>query len=431
MYKNHYYAIVVGAGPAGSAAALTLAKNNLAVVMFERGKFPGSKNMFGGTIYREPTAQVFPDFWHQAPLERAVCRDEAWFMEADSAVTVGFSGLRFAQEPFNKFTVLRSKFDKWMAEQAELAGAHLVCSTLVKHLAYKGKKVTGVILDDGSKVGADAVILAEGVNSQLTLEAKMRRPYQAQQLTLYVQEILELDSNRIEERFNLEKNQGAIIGMIGYPTSGAIGKAGLWTNNNSLAIMAGGYLWDLMQKGLSPWLLLQRTKQHPLVKKLIQGSRVVQYKSHMIPKGGYNAFPDLCSDGIVVAGDAASMVSGRRGTDLAMLTGQYAAQAVIQAKAKGDFTAKTLAAYANKVNRSFFIEDIKAAEGNVEYFHHHPDADYLLAKTFNDIGYAYFSEGVMTEREKSKMINETILAEQPVAKTLFDMYAGYKHWGVF
>ncbi|MFZ3170525.1 MAG: FAD-dependent oxidoreductase [Carboxydocellales bacterium] len=429
MYKNHYDAIVVGAGPSGSVAALTLAKNNLSVALLERGKFPGSKNMFGGTIYREPTEKVFPAFWHEAPIERAVVRDEAWFMEQDSYVSVGFNGLRFAQEPYNKFTVLRSHFDKWMAGKAEQAGAQLICNALARHVKFKGKKAVGVVLDDGSELGADVVVLAEGATSLLTRETKLRQDYTSHQFTLYVQEILELDSETIESRFNLEKDEGAIIGMIGYPTAGAIGKAGIWTNKNTLSIITGGYLWDLLQKGLSPYLLLQRTKQHPLVKRLIQGAKIVQYKAHMIPKGGYNALPKLCADGIVVVGDAAGMISGHRGTDLAMLTGAYGAQAIVQAKAKGDFTAKTLAAYPNKVSRSFFMKDIKSAEQTVEYYHHNPDADYLLCKTLNEIGYSFFSEGLLTSQEKMQKITNIVLGVQPMPKTLLDLYKGYQHWG--
>ena len=43
--------IVVGAGPAGSAAALVLARAGCDVVLLERGPFPGAKNMYGGVVY--------------------------------------------------------------------------------------------------------------------------------------------------------------------------------------------------------------------------------------------------------------------------------------------------------------------------------------------------------------------------------------------
>ena len=44
-------AVVVGAGPAGSAAALELAKAGRDVVIVERGAFPGAKNVYGGVVY--------------------------------------------------------------------------------------------------------------------------------------------------------------------------------------------------------------------------------------------------------------------------------------------------------------------------------------------------------------------------------------------
>ena len=64
--------IVVGAGPAGLSAAYLLAKAGLKVAVIERGDFPGSKNVMGGVLYRQPTEEIFPDFWRTAPLERHI-----------------------------------------------------------------------------------------------------------------------------------------------------------------------------------------------------------------------------------------------------------------------------------------------------------------------------------------------------------------------
>ena len=62
--------IVVGAGPAGIACAITVARAGKQVVLIERGKFSGSKNVFGGAIYAQPTREIFPDFEKTAPIER-------------------------------------------------------------------------------------------------------------------------------------------------------------------------------------------------------------------------------------------------------------------------------------------------------------------------------------------------------------------------
>ncbi|MSX78466.1 MAG: FAD-dependent oxidoreductase, partial [Actinobacteria bacterium] len=55
--------IVVGAGPAGSCAAIAAAKAGKRVVLIERGPFPGSKNMYGGVIYPRILDELIPDWF--------------------------------------------------------------------------------------------------------------------------------------------------------------------------------------------------------------------------------------------------------------------------------------------------------------------------------------------------------------------------------
>ena len=70
QFKNRTEVIVVGAGPAGVACAITLARAGKEVVLIERGSFSGAKNMFGGAIYADATREIFPDFEENAPIER-------------------------------------------------------------------------------------------------------------------------------------------------------------------------------------------------------------------------------------------------------------------------------------------------------------------------------------------------------------------------
>ncbi len=63
-------AIVVGAGMAGNAAALTMAKRDLKVLQIERGEYPGAKNVQGAILYADAVEKLVPGFRDDAPLER-------------------------------------------------------------------------------------------------------------------------------------------------------------------------------------------------------------------------------------------------------------------------------------------------------------------------------------------------------------------------
>ena len=49
--EQRFDAIVVGAGPAGCACGYKLAQNGLQVLVVERGRFAGAKNMWGGAFF--------------------------------------------------------------------------------------------------------------------------------------------------------------------------------------------------------------------------------------------------------------------------------------------------------------------------------------------------------------------------------------------
>ena len=433
--RDSYDAIVVGAGPAGSAAAYIMAQKGLNVCLMERGDFPGSKNMFGGALYRQTTETVFPAFWKEAPYERILTEDMIWFLDDDSAVKMGFNGLRFDKEPYNKFSALRPKVDQWFANEAVKKGAHLETKALVKDVKVKKslfgrRQIQGVIMEDGSEVESNAVILAEGVNAFLTKKLGLRSDFPSKTVTLYVKEVLELDENKINERFQLEGNQGTNIAFIGYPTVGIIGKGGLWTNKNSISLIVGGYLDQMVDRKLSPFHLMQRFKAHPLIKRMIEGAKTVEYMSHLTPKGGYLFVPTLYDSGVLVTGDAGVMVSGRRGTDIAMITGMHAAETVCQAKAKGEFSKQIMSAYMQKLNQTFFMKNIKSNKDHLKYFETHNDADFLINDYANDIAYNFFTEDMLTAPERTEKMLNLIKKNQPPIKTLKDLIAGAQNWGV-
>lgn len=436
MGNDRYDCIVIGAGPAGSSAALTMARENMSVLLLERGDAPGSKKLFAGTIHRAPTDEILPAFWQEAPLERPVVSDELWLMDNTSAVKIGFTGLNYGAPPYNKFTVLRYKWDNWLAQQAVKAGAHLRTRALVRRLLFEAdglikKRIVGVELDSGEKIYSHIVIIAEGCSANLTGQAGLRSPIKPEHLSHQVFEILYLPSGIIEERFNLEKGQGAVVGMIGYPNSGTIGKGGLWLQKDSVALTVGSLLNQMITGGLSPYQLLARLKAHPLIKRLLHGAETIEYGSHTIPKGGFTALADLFSDGLMITGDAAGFISGRRGADLAMFSGKYAAETAAQAKAQGNYSSGELKTYDSKIRQSFFYQDMRKAQGGPRYFRRFSDSDYLLSKTANELAYEFFRVGLESESQKVDKMKYEAQSIQPYRKSLTDLYQGIQHWGVF
>ena len=200
--ENKTQVIVVGAGPAGISAAITLARANKEVILIERGNFAGSKNMFGGAIYANPTREIFPDFEQSAPLERKIVQHKYLLRTETKELSVGYFSKD--EEEYDKnpaYTVIRGKFDRWAASEAEKAGAVLVTETKVKNLIIENGKVLGVQteLED---YYADIVIIADGVNSLLAKQAGMRKTIEPQDVALGVKEVIKLSEDEINKRFN-------------------------------------------------------------------------------------------------------------------------------------------------------------------------------------------------------------------------------------
>jgi electron transfer flavoprotein-quinone oxidoreductase len=412
-----------------------MAKNAVNVVLLERGDYPGSKNMFGGVIYSLPTAEICPEFWHEAPLERAVTKDMIWLLDIDSAVETAFHGLRYAGAPYNKFTALRPNFDRWLAGKAENAGARLINAALVKDLLYEKtragrKRVRGVILDDGTRIGADVVVLAEGALAALTRKAGLAPARSARQFSLWIREVVSLPPGKIEERFMLEEGEGAVLAMIGFPSGQASGLAGIFTNKDSLSLTIGMKLDRLSTLDAGLPELLTRLKSHPLVSRLLSGGKSVAYAAHLIPEGGYDTMPRLHSDGVMVVGDAAVLLYGRRGSDLAMLSGKMAAEAVVQARARRDYSAVLLKTYTHKIVKSFFYQNIKGVTKAKRYDARYGDAGYLLNTAANALAYEIFHAGMETDKERIKKLSGILAGKQPLTKTLPDLIAGLRNWRV-
>ena len=364
MADERIDAIVIGAGPAGSAAALTLARAGLEVVLVERGSTAGSKNMTGGRLYTHSLHRLIPNFWEEAPVERRVTRELVTFLTPESAVSLDVKSARFDQ---NSYTVLRARFDPWLAEQAESAGAMLACGVKVDELLVENGRVVGVRCGE-DEMYANAVIIAEGANCLLPRKAGLRtQEIDPHQIATGVKTTIELPRQVIEDRFNLTGDQGAAQLFVGSVTHGLPGGGFLYTNRNSISLGLVMTVAGMIDHRERPADLMEAFKQHPAIAPLIEGGKVVEYSAHLVPEGGVHMMPQVTGDGVLIAGDAAGLVLNLgymvRGMDFAIASGVHAAEAVIEAKAAGDFSRTGLAGYEKRLRESFVLRELEFYKG--------------------------------------------------------------------
>jgi electron transfer flavoprotein-quinone oxidoreductase len=362
---QEFDAIVVGAGPAGSSAALAMARAGLQVALIERGEYPGAKNVSGAALYAPGLlADLLPDYWEEAPVERYLTRRVVTFLGKEAAVSLDFRTQHFSRPPYNGFTLLRPRFDRWLAGKAEEAGAFLITSTVVDDLLYKDKQVVGVrCRREEGDLYAPIVIAADGANSFLAKKAGLQHEFRADEMTLGVKEVLRLDEHTIEERFNLNGDEGMTNEYVGYASGEVKGGGFLYTNRDTLSIGVVVQIASLAQNKARAYDLLDQFKQHPAVSPLVRDSTTLEYSAHMIPEGGWAMLPALSRAGFMVVGDAAGFVFAAglflEGMNFAIASGLAAAAAAQQAHAGHDFSAQSMARYRKQLESSFVLKDLK------------------------------------------------------------------------
>ena len=417
--ENKVDVIVVGGGPAGISCAVTIARAGKQVVLIERGKFSGSKNVFGGAIYAQPTREVFPDFEKTAPIERKTVEHKYAILGKDDATVISY---KKKHEDAVSYSVIRGKFDRWMAEEASKEGVVLVEETVVRELIVEDGCVKGVKteLED---YNCDIVILADGVNSLLAKQIGLRGDLTPHDVALSVKEVIKLPPEIINERFNVNSDEGCIYEIFGGPMLGMLGLGFMYTNKESVSIGLGITLSDLIEKSLKPYELLDKLKEHPQIAPLIKDGELLEYSAHLIPEGGFKKIPIVFGAGVMVCGDAASFVNNLHweGTNLAMISGKLAGETAVIALGKGDFSEHALSRYQQELEDSFIMKDLRTykdlmsgiGERASEFLGYYPEKINSFFEMFTSVDsvpkrkkYRDFIKAFFTERNISELFKD-------------------------
>lgn len=423
--ENKTEIIVVGGGPAGISCAITLARAGKQVILIERGKFSGSKNVFGGAIYAQPTREIFPDFEQNAPLERKNIEHKYALLGEEDATVISYK--KRHENPVS-YTVIRGKFDRWMADEAKKAGVILVEETVVRELIVQDGFVKGVRteLED---YYSDIVVLADGVNSLLAKQIGLRGDLSPEDVALSVKEVIKLPQEVINERFHVNDDEGCIYEIFGGPMLGMLGLGFLYTNKNSVSIGLGVTLSELIEKGIRPYDLLDKLKSHPEIAPLIKDGELLEYSAHLIPEGGYKKVPLLFGAGVMVCGDAAMFVNNMHweGTNLAMISGKIAGETAVIALGKQDFSETALSHYQEELENSFIIKDLRTYKdlmGGIqerveEFLGYYP-------KKINSFFEMFTSVDSVPKREKYHKFIKSIFTDRKISELFKDFWTAVK-----
>ena len=409
-----YDVIVVGAGPSGVSAAITAVRKGLSVLLLERGEYPGAKNVQGAVLYTKMLDDIIPNFWEipGIPLERYMTEHRYFLTSKDSSIRLSYDSEKWKNKPHNCYTIIRTKFDRWYAQYAEKEGVELYSSVLVSDIIQDNNgAVCGIKTGTGDTVSCSVVIACDGVNSLLAQKVGLIDEWKPSEVALGVKEIIAMNRGKIEDRFCLEGDAGATIELFGDISLGMLGYGFIYTNKDTLSVGVGCRLSDFQKSSVSPYDLLQRMKQHPSVKRILQGGISVEYSSHLIPEGGYHSMPPLYKDGFLIAGDAAQMINPvhREGSNLAMTAGKLAAETVFEAKKVGDFSSSVLCRYQDRIQNSYILPDLYDYRNLASIVDKNPQLLQDFPDLFCQAMFDYFSVDGRTKKSSKDAILKNIL----------------------
>jgi electron-transferring-flavoprotein dehydrogenase len=374
--------LLVGAGPANLACALHLA--NLVAAHNERAKQAGGKpldeiniaviekaaeigahQLSGAVLDPVSLRELIPDFEKEAPLEAPVGQEQVYFLTEQGKIAAPIIPPPLRNH--GNYVISLNKLVRWMADKCEGAGVNIFPEFPGWEMLYEGDTVVGVRTGDkgidktgkpkpnyepGVDILAKVTVLGEGprgsLTKQLVSRLKLDHHSDPQVYSVGVKELWEMPDDRFPA--------GSVIHTLGWPldshTFGGSWIYGMRDRIINLGLVVG---LDYRDPRIDPHHEFQRFKTHPLISELLKGGKMIRYGAKAMPVGGWYTLPHLASDGVMIIGDSGALLNGERlkGIHIAIKSGILAAETILDALVKDDYSRSTLIAYDDKVRSSY------------------------------------------------------------------------------
>jgi geranylgeranyl reductase family protein len=329
---------IVGAGPAGSAAAITLARNGYSVALLDKAKFPREKlcgdflNPINWPLLRE--LGVNADVLSRPHEKIATFRlTTSSGEETEFPIPRGNDGTSFG------LGLRRYDLDYVLLQKAEREGAQVLQGCRATNLLLKSKNWC---------LGFEHSAVYEELSAKVLIAADGRNSWVAHRLGL-----ANSAKHGRSVGFQLHlKRSGGLDGKIEIHLFPG-GYAGVVAIGGDTVNLCFSIEKDRLGNGRSDALLVEKfLSENPTLRKILCSDRVSQMRS-TYPL----YFPPRrpCADGVLLVGDAARVsepVSGE-GIYFAMKSGLLAAETVHRAFRQNDFSSGQLRGYVRASRAAF------------------------------------------------------------------------------
>jgi electron-transferring-flavoprotein dehydrogenase len=372
--------VIVGAGPAGLAAAIRLKQlaaeraREVSVCVIEKGSEVGAHILSGAVIDPIALNELIPDWRDRgAPLLTPVVDDQFLILSERGSLRIPAWMLPPLMSNHGNYIVSLGNVSRWLAQQAEALGVEIFPGFAAAEVLFDDRgAVRGVATGDlgiardgtpkpshtpGVELHAKYTFLAEGARGSLTKQLverfSLRDGIGPQKYGLGVKELWQVDPAR--------HRPGLVLHSQGWPLDASTGGGSFLYHleDNQVAV---GFVVHLNYQNphLSPFEEFQRFKTHPAIRPTFEGGKRLAYGARAINEGGLQSVPKLIFPGGCLIGCAAGFVNLPRikGSHNAMKTGMLAAEAAFEALAAGAGGDRLLAAYPETFARSWVYCDL-------------------------------------------------------------------------